>query len=367
MRNGLASPWRKALYWSLALAAGALLAQEAVAQSSGETRMGKRKPARTDVGAVYNDLVTEWELVNGAAIELRQRIDKAPRDDDLRRQMANLAVRGAAGAERALAAGNANLFNSFRHQFVDQFLDTLPRIRRRIELGSGQALYTAGVVELHGFAGPADVGAACRNFEAALARGYLSAKFRASQCLDKTDPARALVLLREAAAGGHPLAAEIVARACLAGEPQDVQCAWDRLAVAAAAGRPSAQSLLGWMHARGVGGKGPDPARAARFYRQAATAGDAAAQNNFAELYEAGRGVAADLPEAIRWYRKAAESGFAPAQFNLGRLYAAGTGVQKDFAEARRWLEDAERGGIADARRLLDWMEKQLQDPTGTK
>jgi TPR repeat protein len=128
--------------------------------------------------------------------------------------------------------------------------------------------------------------------------------------------------------------------------------------MAAAAGRPSAQSLLAWMYTQGAGGRSPDPARAVRLYQQAARAGDAAAQNNLAELYEIGRGVAADPAQALDWYRKAAEAGFAPGQFNLGRLYAAGAGVPRDYAEARKWLEQAERGGVATARTLLDWMEQ---------
>jgi TPR repeat protein len=307
---------------------------------------------------VEHDPLTEWELINGAAIELRQKIAKAPRNDALRQQLADLAIRAAVGAERALAIGDASLFDSYRRQFGEQFHDTAWRIGRIAGQGSAVASYAAGVLALHGFLEPAKVDAACRDFAAALAKGYQGAKFRASQCLDKTDPDRAAILLREAAISGHPVAAEITGRACLAAEPQDVQCAWDRLTVAAAAGRPSAQSLLAWMYARGMGSKGPDPARSARLYQQAAKAGDAAAQNNIAELYETGRGVPADLKQAVDWYRKSAESGFAPAQFNLGRLYAAGTGVPKDYGEARKWLAQAEKGGVGEARKLLEWMEK---------
>lgn len=315
----------------------------------------KRKPA--PVPSQYDPL-TEWELVNGGAIELRRKIDKQPRNDALRQQMADLAVRSAIGAERALAIGDASLFDSYRRQFREQFHDTHWRLRRMAGQGSGAAEFAEGVAALHGYANAPDVAAACRHFGGALAKGYAAAKFRQSQCMEKDHPARAAALMREAAASGHPAAAELLGRACLEATPPQADCAWERLTMAAAAGRPSAQSVLAWMYAQGVGGK-PDPARAARLYLQAARAGDASAQNNAGELYESGRGVAPDPKLALEWYRKAAEAGFAPAQFNLGRLYADGKAVGRDFTEARKWLAKAEAGGIAAARRLLDWMDKE--------
>lgn len=309
-----------------------------------------------------HDPLTEWELINGAAIEMRARLAERPRSGALRQAMTDLAVRCVTGAERALAIGDASLFDSYRRQFGEQFHDFRQRILLRAQNGSRTSEYAAGVLALHGFGEPASVEAACRHFGVALAKGYPGVKFRASQCLEKADPVRAATLLREAAASGHPVAAEIAGRACLEATPQDAQCAWNRLTMAAAAGRPSAISVLAWMTMQGTGGTAADPARAARLYQQAARAGDAAAQNNVGELYETGRGVAADMTQARDWYRKAAEAGFAPAQFNLGRLYAAGTGVPKDYAEARKWLEQAERRGVATARKLLDWMDQNSDE-----
>jgi len=314
----------------------------------------KRKPAA--IPAEFDPL-TEWELVNGAAIEARAKLKKARKPEAIRQQIAALAVRAAVGAERALAIGDASLFDSYRSQFREQFGDTHWRLGHMARQGSGAAEYAEGVLALHGFFAPPEVDTACRHFGAALAKGYAGAKFRLSQCLEKDDPARAAALLREAADSGHPAAAELLGRACLEARPPQAACAWERLTLAAVAGRPSAQSVLAWMYAQGVGGKA-DPARAARLYLQAARAGGATAQNNAGELFETGRGVKPDPKQALDWYRKAAEAGFAPAQFNLGRLYAAGTGVPRDFVEARKWLEQAERGGIASARQLLDWMDQ---------
>jgi len=357
---------QKGLHWTLALAVGLLGAPGVEAQAkpnAAKPKSAKQKAtaSKAPSAAAEYDPLTEWELVNGAAFELRGKIAKQPRNDALRQQMADLAVRSAVGAERALAIGNASLFDSYRTQFREQFHDTRWRIGRMAQQGSGAAEYAAGVLALHGILEPVSVEAACGHFAGALAKAYAGAKFRASQCLEKEDPARAAALLREAADSGHPAAAELLGRACLEAKPQQAACAYERLTIAAAAGRPSAQSLLAWMYAQGVDGRA-DPVRAARLYLQAARAGDPSAQNNAGELYETGRGVKADPKQALDWYRKAAEAGFAPAQFNLGRLYAAGTGVPKNFPEARKWLEQAERGGIANARQLLDWMDKEKPD-----
>ena len=359
----------KGLYLTLALAVGLLGAPETGAQTKAKTRAVKAKAQKSKAAkqkapparAAQHDPLTEWELINGAAIELRQRIEKQPRNDAMRQQMADMAIRSAVGAERALAIGDASLFDSYRTQFREQFHDSHWRLGRMAGQGNAAAEYTAGVVALHGYVNPPAVEGACRQFGAALAKGYAGAKFRVSQCLEKADPARAAALMREAADSGHPAAAELLGRACLEAKPAQADCAWERLTMAAAAGRPSAQSVLAWMYAQGVGGRS-DPARAARLYFQAARAGDASAQNNAGELYETGRGTKADPKLAFDWYRKAAEAGLPAAQFNLGRLYAAGTGVPRDFAEARIWLEKAEQRGIPAARALLDWMEKDQAD-----
>jgi len=309
------------------------------------------------------DPLTEWELVNGAASELHEKIKQRPRDEVLREQMTPLAVRSAIGAERALAIGNASLFDSYRKQFIEQFPKRRWRIVRAAQQGDGAAEFALGVLALHGYLEAPAVETACGHFIKALGKGYAGAKFRVSQCLRQTDPARSAVLLREAAASGHPAAEELVGRACLEATPQDASCAWENLSAAAAAGRPSAQSLLAWMLVQGTGGRTPDTARATRLYLLAAHAGDASAQNNMGEMYESGRGLQSDPAQAAGWYRKAAEAGFAPAQFNLGRLYAEGRGVPRDFTQARKWLESADKAGVAAARQALDWIGQQEKTP----
>ena len=148
-----------------------------------------------------------------------------------------------------------------------------------------------------------------------------------------------------------------MARACIEGERKDAACAMQWLERAAAKGRPSAMSLLGWLYASDP--KQSDFGNAVHYYRAAAEAGDLAAQNNLGELYESGRGVPQDASLAFGWYARAAEGGFPPAQLNLARLYAEGAGVARDTAKAREWAERARQQGQDRAKELLDWLAGQ--------
>jgi hypothetical protein len=88
----------------------------------GETQTATRRSGGRD------DPLTEWELVNGAAMEARARLKKARKPEPIRQQIAELAVRSAVGAERALAISDASLFDSYRTQFREQFGDTRWRL-----------------------------------------------------------------------------------------------------------------------------------------------------------------------------------------------------------------------------------------------
>jgi len=220
----------------------------------------------------------------------------------------------------------------------------------------GAADYALGALDLHGMLGERNVEAACAHFTAALEKGFGGAKFRHAQCIEERDPAQALALIKEAADSGHVGAGERLGRICLEAEPPDAACAFARLDRAARDGRASARTLLGWMHAEGIGGK-VDLVRAAQYYREAAQMGEPSARNNLGELHEKGRGVDKDEAKAFAYYLAAAEGGFPPAQFNVGRLYAAGRGTPQNSAEARRWLGEAAKAGIAPARQILDMLD----------
>ena len=80
---------------------------------------------------------------------------------------------------------------------------------------------------------------------------------------------------------------------------------------------------------------------AAEWYRKAAEAGMAAAQNNLGDLYYQGDGLEQDMTEAMKWYREAAGQDYARSQRSLGLMYLYGDGVEEDAAEAKRWFREA--------------------------
>ena len=116
---------------------------------------------------------------------------------------------------------------------------------------------------------------------------------------------------------------------------------------------PEAQFNLAQLYDRGRG-VAADPAEAARLYRAAAEQGHAGAQVNLGGMFRDGRGVDRDDAEAARWYRRAAEQGQPFAQFNLAQMYAAGEGVQQDDVAAYVWYS------VADARLEPDRREASV-------
>ncbi len=80
---------------------------------------------------------------------------------------------------------------------------------------------------------------------------------------------------------------------------------------------------------------------ALKVWMDAATAGDAEAQNNVGEIYERGVGGSPNYEAAIIWYTKAAEQNYSRAQFNLGTLYEQGQGVPLDKLTAMNWYRKA--------------------------
>ncbi len=87
---------------------------------------------------------------------------------------------------------------------------------------------------------------------------------------------------------------------------------------------------------------------AARYWTEAARAGDARSRFNLAVLYEHGKGVEQDIETAVVWYRQAAKAGFADAQFSLANILMSGAGpVEKNVDEGLMWyLQAADAGHI---------------------
>lgn len=154
----------------------------------------------------------------------------------------------------------------------------------------------------------------------------------------------------------------LLAGPALAGPFEDGKAAFDRGQEAEAfaiwkplaeEGDATAQFWLGQMYDLGRG-VAADLSQAALWYRRAAEQGLAMAQHNLARMYEVGEGVKSSeysLTAAASWYRRAALQGYKPSQGNLGILYAAGKGVKRDYVEAYTWFilagADANRDALA--------------------
>ena len=317
-------------------------------------RSGKAK--QNTVASAQLDPRTEFEVIEEESTALNNALAVAPDDTQANQKLAELALRAARAAEKALSRGDDAMFAAYLAQFPRRFNGTRSGLENMAGRGVGAAEYALGTIELHGLAADKNLEQACARFAAALGKGFGGAKFRHAQCIEEGDPGTALALLREAADAGHVAAGERLGRICLEAEPPDVACATTRLERAARDGRASATALLAWMQAEGVGGKA-DLARAAKLYAEAALKGEPSAQNNLGELQEKGRGIVRDEKAAFGNYLAAAKNGYPPGQFNAGRLYAAGRGVERDKAEARRWLSAADKAGISTARQLLDILD----------
>lgn len=324
---------------------------------SAKPRARKPQAKLNPVPPVQFDPKAEFELIDEDAIALHNALAVTPDDRQANQKLAELSLRALRSAEKALSRGDDVLFAAYVGQFPKRFGDTRPALENMAARGIGAADYVLGAIELHGLDGTRSVERACLRFAAAVEKGFAGARFRHAQCIEESDPARALTLIREAADAGHVAANERMGRICLDADPPDAACALAHLERAARDGRASATTLLGWMHAEGVVGA-PDPARAAKLYAEAAGKGETSARNNLGELYEKGRGVAKDETAAFTHYLAAAKEGFPPGQFNVGRLYAAGRGTARDPAEARRWLEQAEKAGIPQAQEILHLLDQ---------
>ena len=79
--------------------------------------------------------------------------------------------------------------------------------------------------------------------------------------------------------------------------------------------------------------------------REAAVAGNSAAQYEVGLRFAEGRTVARDLASAAHWFGKAADQGLAPAQYRIGSLYEKGLGVPRDAALAKSWYQRAADAG----------------------
>ena len=294
---------------------------------------------------------------NSAAIAAGQK-----KLEELRNVIADLAVDYVAQLEAAEALVRLEYGQQLADRYRKDFPDTLWRLGQRANAGNTRAQATLGTLYRLGIVAEKSGDKACGFYRSAAQKGHVAAMFHASECAKgkggqtpfmKAEEASRM--LDRAAEGGHPVAQELLGRECL-GERPDAECAITWLGRAAAQGRASAMSMLGWIYSTGHLGR-RDERRALAYFLDAAKLGDTAAQNNVGHMYETGRGTAVNGDEAFAWYQRAAEGGLGAAQVNLARCYIEGRGTGRDLVKARAWLELARKQGVAEAGKLLEWLD----------
>ena len=93
----------------------------------------------------------------------------------------------------------------------------------------------------------------------------------------------------------------------------------------------------------------------------AAEAGHPDAQNIIGVMLENAKGVDTDTALAEQWYRKAAKQGHTKAQSNLGRILGPEVVDRERRLESLTWLLVASRKGEITAQRKLDAVRKGIQ------
>lgn len=179
--------------------------------------------------------------------------------------------------------------------------------------------------------------------------------------LESQDAARALELFVKAAGLGHAEAAEKAGMAYHhgLGAPRDDVAALRFFRQAAEAGRAAAQNNYAAFLATGRGGVAVDVDRAVEWYRKAAAQGNSLAQSNLCIRYGEGQGVEKDLDEALRLCRLAAAQDHPKAFDRLGWMYQFGLGVAVDLAEAFRYYERSAKLGDANGQNNLGYLYEQ--------
>lgn len=198
-------------------------------------------------------------------------------------------------------------------------------------------------------AGPA-LGAPTKPHETVVAKPTGERPDPAYEAFDQGKYLTALALAQKAAEGGDPQAHTLVGRihAEGLGVPQDAGLAAKWYAKAAELGDIEAAFALGVLYARGSGVK-KDLARAAGLFETAALKGHPEANYNLALLFLRGQGKTENPQRAFAHMSYAAEKGVVPAQYDLGTLYATGTGTDPNAFEAARWIGKAAVAGHTEA------------------
>lgn len=98
-------------------------------------------------------------------------------------------------------------------------------------------------------------------------------------------------------------------------------------------------------------------AKAFYYFKRAADAGDALAQNEVAYLLASGKGTPQSYHDALKYYQQAANQNLASAQYSVGLFYLHGLSVPQNQETALVWFRKAASHGFEPATHLLKQLE----------
>jgi TPR repeat protein len=130
---------------------------------------------------------------------------------------------------------------------------------------------------------------------------------------------------------------------------------------AAERGSPRAQLALGFKYEQGLG-VSKDVAEALRWYREAASQGNAEAEVRISRL-EGRSGQVVSRPSPFDEMKRAAEQGDSEAQRALGFKYERGLGVESDLSLALEWYEKAASQGNPTAKLRMNMLLAENREP----
>ena len=223
------------------------------------------------------------------------------------------------------------------------------------EKGDAAAQMLMAEILSRGLGMPRDGKAAAEWYVKAAAQGIPEAKFQhALMLMDgklvTADREKAFTLMGEAAALGNRLARFNYAQMIIARKPGDAGLAealpW--FEQAARQGLPDAQYALSQFLSEGAGGKARDDALARKWLELAARGGYDSAMVDLGIWLVEGRGGERKAEEGFFWMRNAALAGNVAAQSLVAKLYRTGIGVEGSSIDAAAWYVLARRAGLHD-------------------
>lgn len=171
------------------------------------------------------------------------------------------------------------------------------------------------------------------------------------------DKKQAFALMEAAAEAGNVLAQFNFAQMLIERDPgpKGFERAVTYYERAARAGLADAQYAMARIHAEGLGGRPQDDAEARRWLALAAQKGFDTAQLDLGAWLIQGRGGERDEVRGFRILKQAAEAGNVAAQARVAKLYLNGIGTDPDPIFAAAWYILARRAGLFDPQ-LDDFM-----------